>query len=285
MTTYPRANMQRVLAGSINPVLRVTLQDQDGDPVAVVGSLLCTITRADGTVVVSGRTTAAGAGLGAHTCALTSAEALTLDVLSASWTVSGVVRATSHHRVVGGFLFGISDVQARRGTQAVDVSSIRAERDRVTDLFERYCGALAPQYDIESWIGNDSNRRVLSGRPVRSLRSATTNGTAAVITGFDIHAAAGLVDADVCFYGACSIGYEHGMDSAPEDLHQAAVDTAVDRLMRAANARGPRVRSSTNELGITEQFTYAGRDHPTGLDEVDAILMDYARKRRTSGIG
>lgn len=285
MSTYPRTGMQRILAGSVTPELRVTLRDQEGEPATAAGTVLCTITRADGTTVATGRATAAGTGLGAFTCQLTTAEAATLDVLQAQWTIGGVVRATSWHRIVGGFLFAIADVQARPGTAGFDVAMIRAERDRITDLFERYTGALSPRYDLDVWNSPGTRRHVLPDRPVRAVRSITIDGIGRTVADFDVDPVSGVVEAPVWFYDICSVGYEHGLDSAPEDLRQAGIDAVVDRLLRVKNAKGPRVRSSTNELGITEQYGYAGPNHPTGLDEVDAVLMDYARRRRGAGIG
>lgn len=285
MSTYPRSGMQRILAGSVNPELRVTLRDQDGEPADAGGTVLCTITRADGTVLATNRATSDPTGLGTYVCALTTAEATTLDVLQAQWTVSGVVRATSWHRIVGGFMFAISDVQARPGAQSFDVAMIRVERDRITDLIEEHCGAVAPQYDLEQWQAphHGSHIRTLHHRPVRAIRSVTVDGAAEDLADLEVDFASGVVTGDVWFHESCTIGYEHGLDAPPEDLRQAAIDAAVDRILRNKNTVGPRVRSSTNELGITQQFAYAGPNHPTGLDEVDAVIMRYARPR--IGIG
>jgi hypothetical protein len=58
---------------------------------------------------------------------------------------------------------------------------------------------------------------------------------------------------------------------------------AADSVRRDFSTIGPRVRSISDGMGVTQQFSYAGKDHPTGLDEVDAVIMRYARPR--VGIG
>lgn len=283
MSTYPRTGLQRILAGAPTPVLRATILDQDGEAVvASPGTVTCTITRADGTVVATDRVTTVSTA--AVTCALATSEALTLDVLTAVWSVSGVVRHTSHHRVVGGFLFTVTELAERAGIQADhDLSTLRSERDRVTDLIESYCGAQSPRYDLEEFIGTSSWHHVTMFRPIRVLRSVTCDGVAQTVANVDVDPNSGTLHGPVWFARECSVGYEHGPDAPPADLRDAAVTAAADALLRRRGVYGPRVRSATNDAGVTQQFSYAGKDHPTGIDEVDAVIMRHAQFRVAVG--
>ena len=281
MVTYPARGLQRILAGSVNPELRATILDQDGDPVATSpGTLTCTITRADGTVVATDRATTA-TNAQAVTCALTTSEALTLDVLTAVWKVSGVARHTSHHRVVGGFMFSTVELAERAGVQpSNDLAMLRTERDRITDLIEHHTGICwSPQYDLVEFEGHGSRRHALWQRPARRLRSITIDDTAVDLTvDIELNGPAGVISG-LTFAGWCQIGVEHGHDAPPADLRDAAITAAADALLRRGSTLGPRVRSATNDAGVTQQFSFAGEGHPTGIDEVDAVIMAYSRAR------
>jgi hypothetical protein len=281
VSTYPRTGLQRILAGAPTPSLRVTLYGQDGDAEAASGTLTCTITRADGTAVGSAnRATAAGQGVGAYTCALTTAEALTLDVLTAVWSDGGVVRATSYHRIVGAFPFDIAELSQRAGiAEDTNRDELLVERDRITDLFEEYVGAVVPRYDLEQWQATGTCTHVLRHRPVRTVRSVTVDGDAENVDDLEVDYASGVVTGDVLFYDSCTIGYEHGLDRPPHDLRDAMITAVADSIHRRRGVVGPRVRSISDGMGVTQQFGYAGKDHPTGLDEVDAVIMRYARPR------
>lgn len=283
MSTYPRTGLQRVLAGSVNPVVRVTLLDQDGDAADAVGTLTCSIARADGTVVATDRATTDVAGTGLYSCALTTAEGLTLDVLTATWRISTVTRAISYHRVVGGFMFTVAELAQRAGLDQFDANTLRVERDRITDVIEEYCGAQCPTYDREVFIGYGSYTKVLAGSPVRSVRAIAVDGVTQSLTDVDTDPNVGLICAPFWFSDVCSVDYEHGLDRPPNDLKDAAITAAADRVLREYSTLGARTRSMTNDLGVTQQFSYAGKDHPTGLDEVDAVIMRRAKPRL--GIG
>ena len=280
MSTYPRTGLQRILSGAPDPVLRATILDQDGDPVAVdIGTVTCTITRADGTVIATDR--AATDSTSAVRCQLTTEEALTLDVLTAVWKVAGVVRHTSHHRIVGGFMFSITELAGRAGVQpSNDLATLRTERERITDMIESLCGAQSPRYDLEHFIGSSSLHHVTEGRPIRSLRSVTIDNAERLATLFDLEPDAGIISGleyGLPFYGPCTVGYEHGLDNPAADLRDAAITAAADSLLRRGSTLGPRVRSATNDAGITQTFSFAGDGHPTGIDEVDAVIMRHAK--------
>ena len=281
MSTYPRTGLQRILAGAPTPKLRADILDQDGEPVtASPGTLTCTITRADGTVVATDRATTAGTAAADVTCELTTAEALTLDVLTAVWKVSGVVRHTSYHRVVGAFPFSVADLAKRAGiAEGFDNAELLAERDRITDLVESYCGPVVPRYDLDQWVATGTCRHALTHRPVRTIRSVTVDGDAEDVADLDVDYVSGVVTGDVLFYDVCTIGYENGHDRPAADLADAMLVAAADNLKRKTGVAGPRVRSISDGMGVTQQFSYAGKDHPTGIDEVDAIIMRHARPR------
>jgi hypothetical protein len=280
--TYARAGMERVLAGSVNPVLSVTFADQYGDAADAAGVVTCTLTRADGSSIATARATTNPAGTGTYAVALTTAEALTLDVIRAVWLDGASVRATTYHRVVGGYLFTTAELVAMGGLSGYTTAELRATRDQITDLFELHTGvSWCPAYDLHSFIGNNSYRQV-TFRPLRAVRSCTIDDATEPVADFEVDADAGIVDAETPFYDACSLGVEHGFDAPPADLRDAALLAAKDRLLRRRSALSDRARSVTDDMG-TRVFAFAGKGHPTGIDEVDAVLAAY--DYRTPGIG
>lgn len=284
-STYPIQGMQRIQVGSTSAVARVTLVDQDGAAADAAGTVTANLSRADGTVLEAGRATTNTPGSGTYTVTLTAAECALLDVISVTWIDGTTVRATSQHRIVGGFLFRPDQLSAMSGMSSFSPAALLTARDWVTDLIERETGvSWSPCYDIETWDAEHSTTfRVARRRPVRAVRSLTIgdDATTVDVAELDIESAAGIIS-DVTFWGQCTLGYEHGFDSPPVTLRDAALEAARDHLLRASSGLSDRTRSITNDLGVTQQFSYAGKDHPTGIDSVDAAIR--AHDHRLVGI-
>ena len=284
MSTYPRTGLQRILAGSVNPNLRVALYDQDGIAATPTGTLTCTITRADGTVVATDRATAGTTA--DRTCALTTAEASTLDVLQAVWKEDGATRATTYHRIVGSYLFPLAALAARAGViEDFDRAEMIAVRDRATDMVESVVGvAFCPSYDLDQRHG-PGKCEIVTHRPLRGIRSMTLDGATISTTSMYLDKAAGIIDARFTVCGWMTLGVEHGFDAAPTDLVDAAVTYAADSLQRPLGIVSRRARTVSDGLGVTQQFGWAGPGHPTGIDDVDAVLMRYAADYNDPPVG
>jgi hypothetical protein len=277
-STTPTTGAQRILIGAPAAVLRVTLSDQDGNPADAAGTVTVTVTRADGTVIVTGAATTNPTGVGTYTYTLSAAAVASYDVLTAVWSDTGVVRATSRHRIVGGFLFSRDQLKAMTGVGTFSPEELDAARDHVTDQFERYLRqAIAPTYDIDAFTTLGALFHVLPHRPVRTLRSCTVNAQTVSTTSFVVNELSGRIQGP-WFYGSCTVGYEHGPDGPSRELRDAALQTARDVLLRERSGISSRARSQTNEMGATTQFAFAGKDHPTGIDEVDALLVSMRDK-------
>jgi hypothetical protein len=103
------------------------------------------------------------------------------------------------------------------------------------------------------------------------------------VSGLRVDTQAGVFYSDQSLVGWTELGYEHGFDQPTEALRDAALIAAGDRLQREFSALSSRVRRSTNDMGMTVEYSFAGRDHPTGIDEVDAVIM--AHDMRSPGFG
>jgi hypothetical protein len=271
-STFTREGVQRILVGSLSAVARVTLKDQDGTRVAATGALTANLQRCDGTVLATGRATAAVSGFtGQYTVALTAAECATLDIIEVTWIDGSTTRATTFHRIVGGFLFGVDDLAASAGLTGVETADLLRARDWITDVIEKNTGtAWCPTYDVEQFNGRRCFH-VLGQRPVRTVRSLTVDDVAQVVADVDVDEASGVISG-VGMSGRCVVGFEHGYDAPPAELRDAALEGARDRILRSSSGLSDRIRSVTNDLGVTQQFSYPGPGHPTGIDSVDAAI-------------
>lgn len=292
-TTTPHTSTQRILVGSVTPDARGVVLDQDGE-LATGQTVTATIKDLDGTVSgTPDRATTENTELGYYTVALTTAEAAQLDLLQVEWTYGGAVRTTTYHRVVGGFMITRASLQERQGLTDLSDVELDLARDWITDLIEWHTGAAwSPRYDVDTYYAGPSDgydlrrslryrdRHVLPFAPVRAIRSVTIDGTAT--TDYDIDLDTGVIRG-TRFYGDVSIGFEHGHSAPPETLRRAAVVGAADMLLRSKSGLSERTRSVINELGSVQTFSFPGTDHPTGIDFVDAAIMDH-RQYRLPGI-
>ena len=280
-STLSIGNAQRILVGASSAVARLTAFDQDGEPADLSGTVSVAVTRASGASVQTGTATDV-TGLGRYEFTLSDAAVGTLDVLTLTWSTGGIVRATTYVRIVGGYLFSVSDLMQQPGmSKSLDRASALLIRDTVTDLFERFTRhSFVPAYDVE--VREARFSVALNRSPIRSVRSITDDdGTAISITDIDVLERAGIVR-DIPTSGLLTIGYEHGDDSPTAEARRHALVTAADIASRDWSVLSSRTRSQTNDLGVTQQFSYAGKDHPTGIDEVDAFLVHV---RGPQGIG
>lgn len=283
LSSFAREGVQRILVGSVTAAARVTLQDQDGTPAAPAGTLTANLERDNGTVLATGRSTSGPGGAGNYTVTLTAAECATLDIIKVTWIDGATPRASTYHRIVGGFLFRTDEISSQSGLSGVPSSDLLRARDWITDIIEHNTGAAwCPSYDVEQFTVDSSRcTHVLNMRPIRSLRSLTVDETTVDVSTVDVDEATGIIS-DVSFYGQCVASYEHGFDQPPSDLRLAAIEGARDRILRTSSGLSDRLRSQTNDLGVTQQFSYPGPGHPTGIDSVDAAIR--AHDQRLPGI-
>jgi hypothetical protein len=284
MSTLPFAGAQRILVGSMSAKLRATMFDQDGNP-AIPGALTVDLVRVStGATIATGRTvTNLGApNVGQVTADLTAADCALLDVIEATWKDGATVRAVTHHRIVGGFMFSRTDLQALDAMSQFSPAQLDDARDRVTDLFEHCTGmSWCTQFDLWSTSLIGSDVIAVGYRPIRSVRSITVDGTTVALADVEVNADAGVLF-DHWFHGVIEVGVEHGMDRPPADLRKAALVAARYDLLGDTSGVSPRARSLSNEFGNINYAT-AGKDYPTGLPDVDAALARH--DHRLPGVG
>jgi hypothetical protein len=265
-----------------------TTQDADG---AVTVDIL----RADGTALATdGATTHQGGGNSGRYRYLLAPQA-NLDVLTTIWegTFGGVVqRITRVFELVGGFYVTLPEIRAADSefTDAARYPDDRlgAARAWFEDKAEEVCGvAFVPRYGRELHDGDATDSVMLRTRRPRKLLAATLDGVALVLADLKVYshgevrrkdgAAFTLGDQNVV------LAFEHGYDAPDSDLREAALEAIRHRLL-ATKTRGvpDRAVTMTTESGASFTLGLAGPSRPTGIPEVDAVIL--AKRENRVGV-
>lgn len=262
--------------------LAAVIRDETGEPDDSVTGVTVTVTRADGTALATAQAATNGAD-GSWTYALTASQAATLDVLTATWSASSVVRATTYHEIVGGFLFSLAE--ARAADRAFAENRFRDERILATRAevdaeFTDICGvSFVPRYTVEKFSGNNGCALVLAPES-RTVRRVVIDGTAQDLASFTVSPAGILTTTTGLFpYGHQNIEvhYEHGYQVVPDPIRAIAIRRALERLTAERSAIPDRATSFSVAEGGTYRLDTAGA-RKTGNPDIDAVLARYNRQ-------
>ena len=248
------------------------------------GTVTVTITRWDGTSVVSGAATS-GSGAAARTYNLT--QTSLLDRLTAVWTSSTQPQKTDYIEIVGGFLFDIGELTALKPANATWTTDQKiAMRLSVEQALEDACEvAFVPRYTRETIVGDGTSGLWLRWPKLRTVRSAqaTYNGTTTTLTASDLLALTWNGYGGVYGYTwtagyPWTVGYEHGFDKPPERVKRAAL-----MLARSWLVNGPiDDRAATFNAGAdggTYSLVVPGRNGSIfGLPEIDQVVNEYGMR-------
>lgn len=282
----------RILRGTA-ATLTFQGRDQNGEP-ADPGTVTVGVTRSDGTVVVAAgtATTAPSTAPSTRTVALTAAQTSQLDVLFATWTVSGTEIAVTRHDVVGGFYYGVDDLRAAEPSTSTDrsVEEVHAVRAHVETLIEQSTGvAFVPRFDVAYLEGNRTCHVVLPRwylRRFRWIKLWSSNTESSAFTDTACAAirpdAGGVMRLDHVADGGLvgymvEVGFEHGMDAPPADVAREALVFARSQGTRGKRSMPEAATSQRLDNGtfITLATPGVGNWH-TGIPTVD----DMIRRRR-----
>ena len=242
------------------------------------GTVTIDITRADGTVLINdGATT--GTGAAARTYNLTAATHTNeLDILTVAWASSTKGTMTDYVEVVGGYLFSLSELDAKLQTPASYTAAQKADaRLWAEESLEDACGrAFVPRYGRRTFSGTGETFLDLGRLDIRSIRDATVDDEA--LTDLSVLVVNGgyLYREDRFDSGTrnWAIGFEYGLDYPPARVKQAAILLAKSWLVK-----GPiddRATSMITEDGSFTLSTPGRGDVEFGIPEVDRVVQAYS---------
>lgn len=278
----------RILRGTA-ATLTFQGRDADGEP-ADPGTVTVGVTNSAGdTVIAAGTATTATGTL--RTVALTAAQTATLDVLYATWTVSGTAVATTRHDIVGGFYMGIDDLRVAEPSTATspNLTNFRQARSYVETFIEQACGkAFVPRFDVALLPGNPTCHLTLPRWYVRRVRwlrlwSSNTESTDFTDTACAVIRASadGVLHLDQTTVGyQVEVGFEHGLDAPPADVQREAIRFARNQTERPGTRALPEAATSLrldNGSFVTLATPGVGNWH-TGITSVDDMIRRYKRR-------
>lgn len=167
---------------------------------------------------------------------------------------------------------------------------LEAAHDWIVSIIERECDTSFIATSVtETLNGTGIEPLMLTSAYVQSVQSVTVDGvsvTAPVLADMNIqHGMLYYGDGTTwsnASRGNVTVTYTAGYSTTPPaDLKEAALRAARNWLLTndAWSGKDTRVTAITNEYG-NMQLSVAGPDRPTGLPEVDATIMAWARKVR-----
>jgi hypothetical protein len=215
-----------------------------------------------------------------------------LDVYTVTWNLPDETTRTTEYETVGGFLFTLADLRAfdpnLADTAKYPAPLLTEIREATEDLFEApTVGGVAfrPKGRRVTVGGDGTNVLVVPDLEVTAVRAAAIDGVA-------------LSDEELADLDPTPIGmifrksatwprgrrnvevlYEHGLAVTPAPITRAAKLWARYQLVSpSAPLADPRASAVFTDVG-GYRLTLAGRDGPTGLPEVDAVLSQFGRRQ------
>lgn len=265
----------------------------NGETIIDKGAVTVSVASDTGTVLQSGAATNTS---GTYTFALTTAATIAIDRLTVTWT-SGTEVQTTFVDVVGGFYFELAELRAAQdlsSTTTYPTERLRTARTWIENIIDQEVNAsFVRRYNRDRFAAYSAlPSLVLRGAAyAQALLSISINGTAVSLTGLTVDPFNRIVLTTgfpwVTYgFGVVDVRYEAAWsDTCPADLHDVALQAARWRLISTDGVSGipSRATSLTNEFGNV-QLSTAGNRRPTGIPDVDAVIMSYADQIRIPGM-
>lgn len=252
---------------------------EDGDPVDP-GAVTVDISAVDGTpVVTDGPVT--GGGPAARSYTLSPEETAPLGALTVKWKSATQGIRTTYVEVVGGFYFAIAELTAEYSDlddpAEYTPQKIAKARKAVEDLIERETHfAGVPRAKLFTFSGSDRRdlmipvhyfRRVISGKIGADPLDLATVQLDGLGVYRDLTWPAG--------HRNVALLVEHGLDSPPEALREAAMLLAYHKL--TGDPLDDRTTALQGNDGRIELLATPGRHGSiTGIPDVDAAIVGEA---------
>jgi hypothetical protein len=293
-TKFPN---QRIVVGASDATLAFQPVDQDGEPVAGTGYTV-TVTDSEGTDLVTDAATVDGTPV---TYVLSGTLFPRIDELTATWSEGGTVRGVTTVAAVGGVHLTLAEVAQFEPTLNHNNQDVRHSRETVLKaraeaetMVEEWCKrAFVPRFSVERVSGQGKFLLDLSWANFRAARWAneldynTSHAIPATVlsTAGPRRGPTAILDGEVWRYGKnnIEIGYEHGLDSPPEDLKRVTAAIMRRQLEAAGNPLDARAIQYYPAEGGSVMLAQPGqRGSMTGMPEIDEVLKRY--KWRPMGV-
>jgi hypothetical protein len=212
----------------------------------------------------------------------------TLDTFDIVWSWANGQTRRTQFELVGRHLFTVAALRAFDAPLANETkypdAVVRTVRDEVTERFEEVAEVSFIARGARDVISGDGSATLLLEHPeARSVVSVTVDGIAleaGSLANLRLDPSGVLVWDGGSFTAGIrnvSVLYEHGFATPPLPVVRAAMKYARYLLLNSVLDQNERATAVFTEAS-GYRLTIAGRDGPTGLPEVDAVLQQFGRK-------
>lgn len=208
-----------------------------------------------------------------------------LDVYDVVWTMPDTTTRETRFELVGSFAFTIASLRAFDAELADAVAypaqAIRDVREQVEDRFAQAAKlSFTRRGRRETLDGTGREFLYVSEHRVNGVASAAIDDEAVDLANVVAYSRGKIVlSTGVWTWGLRNVDilYEHGYDTTPAPISDAARRYARYLIVEGVNKNDERITGISTDVGF-QRFSLADKDHPTGIPDVDAVLADYGRR-------
>lgn len=285
--------MDRLEAGA-GGVVTLDVYDSDGAPADMTATPTVTVTDGAGTQVSTG--VASHPAAGRYEYQLTGSETGQCDVYTVTWAGGGDTFRTQLE-VIGGWPCQLADIRAAN-SELVDTvrypsGLLAAARDVAMDRMEMATRVAWSTRRTRATLGGDGTDMLVLRHPDGTPINAPQEVLAVTVDGAvwdpgecDLLPWGGLFAPDglVWTRGRRNVRVDvlHGVPVAPPAVRDAIVELAIGAVVEYGSRVPERATSVSTDLG-TFRLTLPGRDGPTGIPRVDAVIDQWGYKTMAVG--
>lgn len=285
--------MDRILRG-VGGTVTLVNYDTNADPAdAGAGPGSAVVTDSAGSAIAGSPFTAARIAVGTYEVTLpTSLTAL--DSYTVAWTLPDATTRATSFMLVGSFLFAVKELQdldaVLADETAFPVSRLIEARENAEQRFEEVANVsftLRGSRVLLSGNGRTDSRgdgHITTGlQQLQAIRECSIWNVAMgapELAELVVQRHGTVTRLSAAWpYGTGNVTMlaEHGFVAVPEPVRRAGLLYARTVLLRSALEQSDRATAVFTDIG-GYRLTLAGRDGPTGLPEVDAVLDQFGRR-------
>jgi hypothetical protein len=284
--------MDRILKG-VGGTVRLLNYDTNADLAdAGGGNATVAVYDSTGTAVAGSPFTGTRSVVGTYDMTLPT-SLVTLDQYQAVWTMPDASTRETWFELVGSFLFAIKELQSLDAVLADEtafpVASLVEARENAEQRFEEVANVSFTQrgarllLDGNGTVDYRGDGHITTGRQqLYAVKSCSILDVAmgSELANLVVHRHGTVTRVSAAWplgTGNIKMLVEHGFRAVPESVRRAGLLYARTVLLRSAIEQSDRATAVFTDIG-GYRLTLAGRDGPTGLPEVDAVLAQFGRR-------
>jgi len=279
--------MDRILTGT-GATVRLLVYDTAGDLAdAGAGNGTATVKDSAGVAIAGSPFTATHNGTGTYDVSLPTTLTIQ-DTYLVTWTMPNATLRATEFEMVGTFLFTQADLRATDAvltdqTTYPDALLIEA-RENAEQRFEEAARVSFTQRGERFYLDGTGTVDVTVPRAeLHALIACTANGVTVAPTDVKVyrHGTLRRINGWPTLPQSVMVLVEHGYRTVPSPVRRAGLLYARSVLLRSALEQSDRATAVFTDIG-GYRLSLAGRDGPTGLPEVDAVLAQFGRRQAGS---